>query len=107
MEYEETSRFIADYTKGIDLTEEQKQSLIESCEYVAQVALDCVEQIIEALIQIMAPTIEEIAKSFEKLCSKISFCHNYNLKYNTEYAVCYYTRIYDKRSKIHRCRNNC
>lgn len=107
MEHEEISRLIADYTKGIDLTEEQKQSLVESCEYVAQVALDRMDQIIEAFIQIMAPTIEEIAKALEELCSKINLCHNYNLKYNTEYAVCYYTRIYDKRSKIHRCRNNC
>lgn len=107
MEYEEISRLINDYTKGIDLTEEQKQSLVESCEHVAQVVLVCVEQIIEALIQIMAPTIEEMAKAFEKLCSKINLYHNYNLKYNTEYAVSYYTRLYDKRSKIHRCRNNC
>ena len=107
MEYEEISRLINDYTKGIDLTEEQKQSLVKSCEHVAQVALYYVEQIIEVFIHIMALEIEEMAKAFEKLCSKINLCHNYNLKYNTEYAVSYYTRLYDKRSKIHRCRNNC
>lgn len=107
MEYKEILRLIDDYTKGIDLTEEQKQSLVEAAEHVAQVALDCMGQILEALIQLISPVVEMISDELEKLCIIANANHKYNLKHDIKYAVSYYTRLYDKRTKIYRCRNNC
>lgn len=88
----------------MNLSEEEMNTLVGSIESF-KAAIDeminalckAIKPVLDALADIIAKSLEE---SRERAIRKA-------IKHNTPYKRVFYNRVYDKRTKLHKCRNNC
>lgn len=88
----------------MNLSEEEMNTLsgsIEAFKYAIDEMIDALCKAIEPTFNAMA---DIMAKLLEESCERA--IHK-AIKHNTPYKRVFYNRVYDKRTKLHRCRNSC
>ena len=86
--------------ESMNLSEEEMNTLIGSVEAVK----NAINEMADALCKAIKPIVDIMAKLFEECCERAA---HKAIKHNTPYKRAFYNRVYDKRTKLHKCRNNC
>ena len=88
----------------MNLSEEEMNTLIGSIESFK----DAIDEMVNALCKAIKPVLDAMAdimaKSLEESRERVIYKA---IKHNTPYKRVFYNRVYDKRIKLHKCRNNC
>lgn len=84
----------------MNLSEEKINTLIGSVEAVK----NAINEIADTLCKAIKPIVDIMARLFEESCKRAAYKA---AKHNTPYRKVLHDRIYDRRIKLHKCRNNC
>ena len=82
------------------MSEEEINTLIGSVEAVK----NAINEMVDALCKAIKPIVDIMAKLLEEGCEEAA---HKAAKHNTQYKRVFYNRVYDKRTKLHKCRNSC
>ena len=84
----------------MNLSEEEINTLIGSVEAVK----NAINEIADTLCKAIKPIVDIMARLLEESCKRAAYKA---AKHNTPYRKVLHDRIYDRRIKLHKCRNNC
>lgn len=88
----------------MNLTEEEMNTLTGSIEAFK----DAIDEMVDALCKAIKPVFDAMADIMAKLLEESRERVFYKvIKHNTPYKRVFYNRVYDKRPKLHKCRNSC
>lgn len=88
----------------MNLSEEEMNTLIGSIESFK----DAIDEMVDVFFKAIKPVLDAMAdimvKLLEEGCERAVYKA---IKHNTPYKRVFYNRVYDKRIKLHKCRNSC
>ena len=88
----------------MNLSEKEMNTLTGSIESFK----DAIDEMVGALCKAIKPALDAMADIMAKSLEESRERAIYKaIKHNTPYKRVFYSRVYDKRTKLHKCRNSC